>query len=128
MTEWRLAFTNKKKQNRAHKKAGEENADCDQDTELRETHRPAQDEREKSDRGCKRTKKYGPAKFCNRRGNGTAMRLTIGPCLLIASKDEDREINAEANQNGAKTHAHHAELSKNEQAKRKRNQTREQER
>jgi hypothetical protein len=47
--------------------------------------------------------------------------------LLIASKAEDRKINTEANQNGAEANAHHAELSKNEKAKRKSHQTREQE-
>src|SRR6266704_1438917 len=63
-----------------------------------------------------RIKKYGPAKFCNRCGNGLMMRLAVGTCLLITSKSENREIYAQANENGAKSNTDHAEPSKNEQA------------
>ena len=61
----RLPFANEKKQNRAHKKTGKEDADGDQHTELRETQRPTQNQRKKSDRGGERAKENCAAKFCN---------------------------------------------------------------
>src|SRR5260370_7717082 len=83
MTERCLSFANEEKQNRAHKKTGKENADGNERTELREAHRTAQNQSQKTDGGGERAKKNGAAKFRHRRSDGLAMRLSIPPRLLI---------------------------------------------
>ena len=51
------------------------------------------------------------------------MRLAIGPRLLIAPNGENRKIHSESYQNGAKSHADHAQSSEKKLARRKRYDT-----
>src|SRR4029453_567720 len=53
------------------------------------------------------------------------MQFAIRPCLVIPSDGENREINAESDENGAKAHADHAQPPEKKLARSKRYQTRE---
>ncbi len=123
MTERCLSFANEEKQNRAHKKTGKENADGNERTELREAHRTAQNQSQKTDGGGERAKKNGAAKFRHRRGDGLAMRLSIAARLLITPKDQDRKIDAQSDQDRAEPDRHHAEPAKKKKTQRQRHQT-----
>ena len=77
-------------------------------------------------RGCERPEENRASKFCDRRGNGLLMRLSIGARLMVPHHGENREINTQPDENGAKCHADHAEAAEKELPERKRYQAREQ--
>ena len=54
------------------------------------------------------------------------MRLSIGARLMIPPHGENRKINTQSDENGAKCHADHAEAAEKELRERKRYQTGEQ--
>ena len=90
-----------------------------------ETHRAAQDQRQKTNCCGKRAKKNRAAKFCHRCGDCLLILLAINARLLVAAEDQDREVDTKSDQNGAETDRDHAECPENQQARRKRHQTRE---
>ena len=123
MANCRLSFANKQKQDRAHKQAGDKDADRNEHPKLRKTHGATQHEREKTNCGRERAKENSASKFCHRGGNSLVMRFSVGARLVIAPDDENGEINAEPDENAAEADADHAEPSEQELSKRERDQT-----
>src|SRR5262249_45210298 len=60
--------------------------------------------------GCrKRAKENRPSKFRHRSRDGLLMRFAIGARLVIAPDGENRKIDSEPNENGAKADTDHAQ-------------------
>ena len=91
-----------------------------------ETHRAAQDQRQKTNCCGKCAKKNRAAKFCHRRSDGLLIFLAIKSGLLVAAEDQDRKVDAESDQNRTETDRDHAQPSEDQQPGCKCDQTREQ--
>src|SRR6185503_15693766 len=89
------------------------------------THCATQCQREKTYRRCKGAKKNRPSKLCHRSCDCLLMPFAIAARLMIAPDGENREINAESDENGAKADTDHAQPSEEKLSGRKRYQARE---
>src|SRR5262249_52449402 len=110
------------KQDCAHEKSREKNPDCNQHAQLRETHRAAQNQREKTDCGSERAKEYRAAKLRHGSRNRLLIFLAVDSRLLITAENQNREIDAESNQDCAEPDRDHVESAEAKQPDRERDQ------
>ena len=102
-------------ENRKHEDAGERDAERDQNTELSESARPGEHQRQKADRGSKRAKKNRFAKIFHRFAHGRGMILAVITRLLVTAENKDREIDSEPDEDRAEADGHHVELAENQE-------------
>src|SRR5439155_9429035 len=82
----------------------------------------AQNQSKKSYRGRERAEKNCASKFGHRRRNRLLIFLAVNSRLLIAAEDQDREIDAESDQDGAEADCNHAQSAEDKQSDRKRDE------
>jgi hypothetical protein len=111
----RCVARQEEEKHRHHQDAREKNADRDQHTELRETGRIREQQREKTDRGRERAEEDRAAQIFYRDGDGGAVIVAVVTRLLVASENENREIDPESDEDGAEANRHHIELTENQQ-------------
>jgi hypothetical protein len=110
-------------EDREHEKPREKDADRDQDAELGKARRVAQEQREKADRRGERAEEDRAAEISNRLVDSCGVVEAVVACLLVATEDEDREVDAEADEDRAEADRHHVQLAEYQQPDRQRHDT-----
>ena len=101
-------------EDRHHEEAGEENADRDQDSELREAGGAAQEQGEETNRGGESSEKNRASEILDRFADRAGVIAAVVPRLLITAENQDREIDSEPDENGAEADRDHVEFPKNQ--------------
>src|SRR5215203_3432737 len=119
---WMALVRQENEEDRDHEESGEEDADGDQNTELGEAGRAAQEQRQKADRGGKRAEKDVPPEILDRQRDRFRVIFAIVARLLITAENQNGEVDAETDEDRAKTDRHHVELAKNQESGRERDE------